>query len=99
MADESGRRMGSAAIFGVAVLLNLLLTVLLLDQVTRTRGELDGLRDELASKQDVGAREHGALGQRGGGGQQGQTHSECADHGVTSWPTSKSDQVRGWSLS
>ena len=45
--------MGSAAIFGIAVLLNLILTVLLLDQVTRTRGEIDGLKRELASKQDV----------------------------------------------
>lgn len=51
--DGGGRRMGSAAIFGLAVLLNLILTVLLLDQVTRTRGEVDALKAELASKQDI----------------------------------------------
>jgi hypothetical protein len=53
MAKERGRGMGSAAIFGIAVLLNLILTVLLLDQVSRTRKEVDGLKSELASKQDI----------------------------------------------
>jgi hypothetical protein len=40
-------------VFGVAVLLNLIFTLMLLDQVRRTRDEVGELTNELASKQDV----------------------------------------------
>ena len=51
--ESGGPGMGTTAIFGVAILLNLVLTVLLLDQVTRTRSELATLERELPSKQDI----------------------------------------------
>ena len=49
----SGRSSWTLAIFGVAILVNLLLTVVVLDQVDRTRDEMRALTDELATKQDV----------------------------------------------
>ena len=45
--------MGTLAVFGVAVLVNLVLSVFLIDQVGRTRQEIADLADKLASKQDV----------------------------------------------
>ncbi len=53
MAEGEGRRTGTLAIFGIAILVNLLLTVLILDRVEGTRDQLAGLAGELASKQDV----------------------------------------------
>ena len=52
--DEGGNtRTGTLAVFGVAVLVNLVLSVFLLDQVARTRQQIADLANELASKQDV----------------------------------------------
>jgi hypothetical protein len=45
--------MGTLAVFGVAVLANVILTVFLLDQVGRTRQQIAALESRLASKQDV----------------------------------------------
>ena len=53
MPEGEGSRTGTLAVFGIAILLNLVLTVLLLDRVEGTRDQLAGLADELASKQDV----------------------------------------------
>jgi hypothetical protein len=53
MAEGGRERTGTLAVFGVAVLLNLVLTVFVLDQLGRTRQQVDDLRGELASKQDV----------------------------------------------
>ena len=53
MADDGNARTGTLAIFGIAVLVNLILSVFLLDQVRRTREQVAELSDELASKQDV----------------------------------------------
>ena len=53
MADGGNARMGTLAIFGVAVLANLILSIFLLDQVRRTREQVADLSSELASKQDV----------------------------------------------
>jgi hypothetical protein len=53
MADSGGARTGTLAIFGVAVLANLILSIFLLDQVRRTREQVADLSSELASKQDV----------------------------------------------
>jgi hypothetical protein len=48
-----GTRTGTLAVFGIAVLVNLVLSVFLLDQVRRTREQVAELSDALASKQDV----------------------------------------------
>jgi NAD-dependent SIR2 family protein deacetylase len=48
-----GTRTGTLAVFGIAVLVNLILSIFLLDQVRRTREQVAELSDELASKQDV----------------------------------------------
>jgi len=53
MAQDRDTRMGTLAVFGVAVLVNLVLSVFLLDQVGRTRDEVAALSEVLASKQDV----------------------------------------------
>jgi len=53
MATDGNTRTGTLAVFGVAVLINLVLSVFLLDQVRRTREQVAALSDELASKQDV----------------------------------------------
>jgi hypothetical protein len=53
MADGGNARMGTLAIFGVAVLANLILSIFLLDQMRRTREQVADLSSELASKQDV----------------------------------------------
>ena len=53
MAEGEHARTGTLAVFGVAVLVNLVLSVFLLDQVGRTREEVAGLANQLASKQDV----------------------------------------------
>jgi len=53
MTDPRSNRTGTLAIFGIAILVNLVLTVLLLDQVVRTRNDVAGLTEGLASKQDV----------------------------------------------
>lgn len=53
MADGGNARIGTLAIFGVAVLANLMLSIFLLDQVRRTREQVADLSSELASKQDV----------------------------------------------
>jgi hypothetical protein len=53
MAAGDSARTGTLAVFGVAVLLNLVLSIFLLDQVRRTRAQIDDLSNELASKQDV----------------------------------------------
>jgi hypothetical protein len=53
MADGGNARTGTLAIFGIAVLVNLILSVFLLDQVRRTREQVAELSGELASKQDV----------------------------------------------
>ncbi len=53
MAAGSSVRTGTLAVFGVAVLLNLVLSIFLLDQVRRTRAQVADLSNELASKQDV----------------------------------------------
>ena len=46
-------RTGTLAIFGIAVLVNLVLSIFLLDQVGRTREEVADLSNKLASKKDV----------------------------------------------
>jgi len=53
MPERGSRNVATLAIFGIAILLNLVLTALLLDQVDRTRSEMRQLADELATKQDV----------------------------------------------
>ncbi len=53
MAADGNGRTGTLAVFGVAVLVNLVLSIFLLDQVRRTREQVAGLSNELASKQDV----------------------------------------------
>ena len=53
MAEGGNTRVGTLAVFGVAVLLNLVLSVILLDQMGRTRRQVADLSNELASKQDV----------------------------------------------
>ena len=53
MADSGNARTGTLAIFGVAVLVNLVLSIFLLDQVRRTREQVANLSNELASKRDV----------------------------------------------
>ena len=53
MAKGSNARMGTLAVFGVAVLVNLILSIFLLDQVRRARQEVTDLARVLASKQDV----------------------------------------------
>ena len=45
--------MGTLAVFGVAVLVNLVLSIFLLDQMGRTRQQVADLTSELASKRDV----------------------------------------------
>jgi len=52
MADGGNARTGTFAIFGIAVLVNLILSIFLLDQVRRTREQVADLSSELASKQD-----------------------------------------------
>ncbi len=52
--EREGRgRIGTLAVFGVAILMNLIISVVVLDQLDRTRGEMRALTDELATKQDV----------------------------------------------
>ncbi len=53
MAEGSNSHTGTLAVFGVAVLLNLVLSVFLLDQSVKTRDQITALEDRLASKQDV----------------------------------------------
>jgi hypothetical protein len=53
MAAGDSARTGTLAVFGVAVLLNLVLSIFLLDQVRRTRAQVADLSHKLASKQDV----------------------------------------------
>ncbi len=53
MANNGNARTGTFAVFGVAVLVNLVLSVFLLDQVRRTREQVADLTSQLASKQDV----------------------------------------------
>jgi hypothetical protein len=53
MAEGRNARTGTLAVFGVAVLANLILSIFLLDQVRRTRQQVADLSSELASKQDV----------------------------------------------
>ena len=53
MAAGDNARTGTLAVFGVAVLVNLVLSVFLLDQMGRTRAQVADLSNELASKQDV----------------------------------------------
>jgi hypothetical protein len=53
MAAGGNARTGTLAIFGVAVLVNLVLSIFLLDQVRRTRAQIADLSNDLASKQDV----------------------------------------------
>jgi hypothetical protein len=53
MAAGGNARTGTLAIFGVAVLVNLVLSIFLLDQVRRTRAQIADLSNHLASKQDV----------------------------------------------
>ncbi len=53
MAAGGNARTGTLAVFGVAVLVNLVLSVFLLDQARRTRAQIADLSNELASKQDV----------------------------------------------
>ena len=53
MSEKGSSRVGTLAVFGIAILVNLVLTILLLDQVVRTRSDVAGLTEGLASKQDV----------------------------------------------
>jgi hypothetical protein len=53
MAEGNNARTGTLAVFGVAVLLNLVLTILLLDQSRSTRQQIADLEGQLASKQDI----------------------------------------------
>ena len=53
MAEGSKSGTGSLIVFGVAVLVNLVLSFFLLDQVARTRQDVADLSAKLASKQDV----------------------------------------------
>ena len=53
MANNGNARTGTLGVFGVAVLVNLVLSIFLLDQVRRTREQVADLSNELASKQDV----------------------------------------------
>jgi hypothetical protein len=53
MAEGHAGRSGTLVIFGVAVLLNLVLSIFVLDQVGRTREQVAELGSALASKQDV----------------------------------------------
>ena len=48
-----GMRSGTLAVFGIAILVNLLLAVILLARVEDTRKQVEGLTATLASKQDV----------------------------------------------
>lgn len=50
---EPPRRYGTLAVFGIAILLNLVVSVLVLDQLARTRGEMRALSEEFATKQDL----------------------------------------------
>lgn len=51
--EPSGGRTTSLAVFGVAILLNLVLSIVLVAQVVSTRKEIAALSDDLATKQDV----------------------------------------------
>jgi hypothetical protein len=51
--ESRSRGSGGLVIFGVAILLNLLLTVLVLDQVGRNRDEVKVLAEKLATRQDI----------------------------------------------
>ena len=53
MAESNNARSGTIAIFGVAVLINLVLSIFLLDQSQGTREQISDLETRLASKQDV----------------------------------------------
>jgi hypothetical protein len=50
---DKNSQSGTFAIFGVAVLINLVLTIFLLDQTGRIRDQITDLEGRLASKQDV----------------------------------------------
>jgi hypothetical protein len=53
MAEGNANRSGTFAVFGVAILANLILSIFLLDQVGRTRQQIADLEGTLANKQDV----------------------------------------------
>ena len=53
MASGDAQKAGTLVIFGIAILLNLLLTILVLDQVDRSRDEMRAISDELATRQDI----------------------------------------------
>lgn len=53
MASDGNPGMGTLAVFGAAVLINLVLSIFLLDQVGRTREQIRDLEGRIASKQDV----------------------------------------------
>ena len=53
MPGNESRGIAGGALLGVAVLLNLILTVLLIQQVVDTRRKVDDLSQQLATKQDV----------------------------------------------
>ena len=53
MTEPGKRGGGTLAIFGIAVVLNLVLTLMVLDQLTRSRSEIRELSSELATKQDI----------------------------------------------
>ncbi len=53
MAEGSSRRTGTVAIFGVAVLINGVLSIFLLDQAGNTRLKITDLESTLVSEQDV----------------------------------------------
>ena len=53
MAGGDTPKAGTLVIFGIAILLNLLLAIMILDQIDRTRDDIDALEAKLASKQDL----------------------------------------------
>ena len=53
MAEGGSAGTGTLAVFGIAVLVNLVLSIFLLDQMGRTREQIVSLSEHLASRQDV----------------------------------------------
>ena len=53
MGEKNEGRIGTLAIFGIAIILNLILTIMTLDQLDRARDDIAALSGELASKQDL----------------------------------------------
>jgi hypothetical protein len=53
MAGSNEQRSGTLAIFGIAILLNLLLAIMILDQLDRARDDIGALEEKLATKQDL----------------------------------------------